>query len=538
MISYVGESAHMVDLLLDGARVVDGTGSPWFEGAVAVDGGRIASVHRGEASRPEAATTVDVGGEVVCPGFVDTHSHSDLELFDAPALAPKTRQGVTTEILGQDGFSVAPVGGDRVEEWRRQMGPLAGEVDREWTWRSVSEYLDAVEANGIGPNVATLVGHGTVRHEVLGMADRAPDEDELEAMADLVTAALEDGAIGLSTGLVYTPQTYAGTDEVERLAGRLAPYGRPFVAHVRSERSRIWSALDEFVDVGDRQGVPLHLSHFKMGGPPQHGRADRGIALLEAARDRGVDITAEVYPYTASSTTLTYVLPPWVYAEGTDAALEHLADEDSRRRIRRDVREYRIEDWENPGAYSGWENVVVTQAERTREFEGETVAAVAEARDTDPVLAACDLLLENDLRVSIVNHFLAESDVRDILGCERVNVASDGLFGGKPHPRVYGTFPRVLGHYARDENLLSLEEAVRKMTALPARAMGLQRKGVLRPGMDADLVVFDPQVVSSPATFDDPRQYPRGISHVLVDGEFVVRDGAGTDARPGTAIRK
>ena len=528
----------MVDLLLEGARVVDGTGAPWFEGAVAVEGGRIEAVHRGDGTRPEAATTVDVGGDVVCPGFIDTHSHSDLELFRDPALSPKIHQGVTTEILGQDGFSVAPVGEDRVEEWRTQMGPLAGEVDRAWTWRTVSEYLEAIADRGVGPNVATLVGHGTVRHEVLGMTDRAPEEHELAAMADLVTEALEGGAIGFSTGLVYTPQTYASTDEVERLAGRLAPYGRPFVAHIRSERSRIWSAMDEFIDIGDRRGVPLHVSHFKMGGPPQHGRADRGIALLEAARDRGVDITAEVYPYTASSTTLTYVLPPWVYADGPDAAIERLADEEARRRVRRDVREYRIEDWENPGAYSGWENIVVTRADEHREFEGESVERIAEAWDTDPVLAVCDLLLENELQVSIVNHFLAEEDVRDILRCERVGVASDGLFGGKPHPRVYGTFPRVLGHYARDENLLSLEEAVRKMTALPARAMGLQRKGLVRPGMDADLVVLDPEVVSSPATFDHPDQYPRGISHVLVGGEFVVRDGTETDARPGEPIRK
>lgn len=527
----------MVDLLLEGARVVDGTGAPWFEGAVAVEGGRIEAVHRGGRVRPEAATTVDVGGDVVCPGFVDTHSHSDLELFRDPALSPKTRQGVTTEIVGQDGFSVAPVGEDRVEAWRKQMGPLAGEVDRDWTWRTVAEYLDAVAERGVGPNVATLVGHGTVRHEVVGMADREPEADELDRMADLVDEALEEGAIGFSTGLIYTPQTYASTDEVEYLAGRLAPYGRPFVAHIRSERSRIWAAMDEFVDIGDRRGIPLHLSHFKMGGPPQHGQADRGIALIEAARDRGVDITAEVYPYTASSTTLTYVLPPWVYADGPDAALAHLADEESRRRIQRDVREYRIEDWENPGAYSGWENIVITRVGSHPEFEGESLDRVAEALDTDPVLAACDLLRENDLRVSIVNHFLAEADVRDILGCERVGVASDGLFGGKPHPRVYGTFPRVLGHYARDENLLSLEEAVRKMTALPARAMGLQRKGLVRPGMDADLVVFDPEVVASPATFEHPEQYPRGISHVVVNGEFVVRDGAETDARPGTPIR-
>jgi N-acyl-D-amino-acid deacylase len=529
-----------VDLLLENARVVDGTGAPWFRGSVAVSDGRIQRVVRGDAD-VDAETTVDIDGNVVCPGFVDTHSHSDLELFADPALAPKIQQGITTEILGQDGFSMAPMyreGG--AEEWARHLSGLAGDVDVDWDWDDTTGYLDAVVANGIGPNVATLVGHGTVRFNVLGMADRAPTEDELEEMASLVDDALEAGAIGFSTGLVYSPQVNATTAEVQRLAAALAPYGRPFVAHIRSEGRWIWEALDEFVDIGAEEGVPLHLSHYKMSGTQQQGKADRANKLLEAARERGVDITAEQYPYTAGNTLLAAVLPPWVHADGPEAVLETLQDEAARERIRRDIEEWRIDGWENQGARSGWENIVVRNldTETWQPYEGEPVADIAADRDQHPVLTVCDILVDEELSPAMILHTIAESDVREIMANERVGVATDGLFGAFPHPRTYGAYPRILGTYVREENHLTLEEAVRKMTSLPARAMGLDRKGVLRPGMDADLVVFDPATVRTPATFDNPRQAPKGMPHVLVDGTFVVRDGELTGATPGEAIRQ
>ncbi|SMO74826.1 N-acyl-D-amino-acid deacylase family protein [Halorubrum cibi] len=531
----------MTDLLIENARVVDGTGAPWFRGAVTVEGGRIESIHRTSSPDVDPEATLDAEGNVVCPGFIDTHSHSDLELFEDPTLAPKIRQGITTEILGQDGFSMAPMyreGG--ADQWAKQLGALAGDVDVEWTWGSVADYLDAVEENGAAPNVALLVGHGAVRFDVLGMADRAPSDDELDEMGDLVTEALEDGAVGFSTGLIYTPCTYADTREIRELAARLGPYGRPFVAHIRSEGRWIWEALDEFVDIGAEEDVPLHLSHFKVAGPMQHGKVDRATALVEAARERGVDLTAEQYPYTAGSTMLSAVLPPWVHAEGPDGTLEFLTDETARERIRRDIEEWRIDGWENIGKLTGWENVVIANVETAanERVEGMNVAAIAAERDVEPVDAVCDLLLEEDLAVSMTIHMLEESDVQDILSYERVCVGSDGLFGGKPHPRVYGTYPRILGHYVRERNLLTVEEAVRKMTSLPARAMGLDRKGILRSGMDADLVVFDPVTVESRATFENPRRHPKGIDHVLVNGEFVVRDVETTGNLPGRAVRK
>ncbi|ADD07514.1 homolog to D-aminoacylase (plasmid) [Natrialba magadii ATCC 43099] len=529
------------DVLLTNARVIDGTGAPWFRGAVGVTDDRIDAVLREETAAYDADIRIDVDGAVVCPGFVDTHSHSDLRLFGDPVLAPKIRQGVTTEILGQDGFSMAPVDREHgADEWEDHLSGLNGRLEGEWTWSSTSEYFDAIEANGVAPNVAMLVGHGTVRYRVLGMTNREPTDAELTEMRGLVTDALEAGAIGLSTGLVYTPCTYSTTEEVATLAGPLAEFGRPFVAHIRSERDGIWEALDEFVDIGARMDVPLHLSHFKLGGESQHGKTARARALVDTARDRGVDLTADQYPYTAGSTTLSYVLPPWVHADGPGQAVAYLDDSDARARIHDEITHDTLDDWENPGAYSGWENIVVTnvRTEANEHLEGLSIAAVADEFDTDPVTAAMDLLLEEELEVSIVNHLLDEDDVRDILRDDRVAVATDGLFGGKPHPRVYGTYPRVLGRYVRDENVLSLETAVRKMTSVPARAMGLQSKGVLRPGMDADLVVFDPSRVDSPATYEQPRQFPTGISQVLINGEFAVRDGDTTGSLPGTVVRK
>ncbi|WP_254525720.1 N-acyl-D-amino-acid deacylase family protein [Natrinema caseinilyticum] len=529
----------MTDLIVMNARVIDGTGAPWFTGSVLVDEGQITSVVREATPDVDAETTVDADGRVVCPGFIDTHSHSDMRLFEEPTLEPKTRQGITTEILGQDGFSMAPMYRDGgASEWSAQLGALAGRTDIDWTWGSVADYLDAVEENGIAPNVGLFVGHGTVRYNLLGMNDREPTDDELAEMKELVTEGLEDGALGLSTGLIYTPCTYADRREVQELASALEPFGRPFVAHVRSEGRWIWDALDEFVDVGAEADVPLHLSHFKVAGLAQQGKASRATALIETARDRSVDLTVEQYPYAAASTMLSVVLPPWVHAEGPEQTLEYLSDEETRARIRRDVEEWRLEGWENIGVLTGWDDVVISNVgtDENAELEGKSVAAIAGDRGVDPIDAVCDLLIAEELAVSAVFHMMDEDDVREILAYERTCVGTDGLFGGKPHPRVYGSYPRVLETYVREENLLTLEEAVRKMTSLPARAMGLQQKGLVRPGMDADLVVFDPGRVASNATYEDPRRYPNGIDHVLVGGEPIVRGGQVTGATPGEVL--
>lgn len=528
------------DLRIENARIIDGTGTPWFRGAIGVTDGAISDVVRETDHGLDADIRIDADDSVLCPGFIDAHSHSDLELFADPSLAPKTRQGITTEILGQDGFSMAPLSHEAgIDTYQECLAGLAGRLNREWSWNSVAEYLDAIESSEFAPNVATLVGHGTARYEVLGMDEVDPTDAELEEMAALVKEGLDEGAIGFSTGLVYTPQVYAGTEEVSRLAAELAPYGRPFVAHIRSEGRWIWEAIDEFVDIGATHGIALHISHFKLTGSGQRGRAERLLAGVEIARERGVDLTADQYPYTAGSSMLTSLLPPWVQSRDRKAVRETLADPDGREEIRKDIEEWRIDGWENVGGKTGWDRIEITNlgSKEYRDEAGRDIETIATERGSTPIDILCDVLLAEDLDASMIAHGLVESDVRTIMESDRVAVATDGLFGSHPHPRVYGTYPRVLGKYAREEGVLSLEQAIYKMTALPARVMGLDSKGVLRPGMDADLVVFDPQVVDDRATFENPERYPVGIEYVIVDGTPIVSGGQPTGARPGTAIR-
>ncbi len=520
-----------VDIRLENCRIVDGTGTPWFRGSIGVADGRIETVTRGDSPERDADRTVDLDGLTLAPGFIDLHSHSDLRLFSRPELAPKTMQGVTTEILGQDGFSMAPMYRENgASQWEDHVSGLDGRPERDWAWGSMGEYFDAIEASGVAPNVASLVGHGTVRFDVMGMADRRPDDDELSTMADRVTEALEAGAVGLSTGLVYTPQVNADTDELRALARSAAPFDRPFVAHIRNEADDIWTALDEFIDVGASEGIPLHLSHFKVMYGRQHGKSRRAIEFLEAARERGVDITADQYPYKAGSTMLASFLPAWTRTGDVDDTVGHLRDETDRDRIRDHLADVTVP----------WEDVSVTSvaSEENERFVGMSIVEIAAERGTDPEVAVMDLLAEERLEVEEVSFHSIESDVRNILEYERAAVATDGLLGGEPHPRTYGTYPRVLGHYARDQNLFSIEEAVRMMTSLPARVIGLHTKGIIRPGADADLVAFDPDRVSTPATYEEPRRPPNGIPHVLVNGTFVVEHGEHTGATPGTVIRK
>ncbi|KYH24489.1 adenine deaminase [Halalkalicoccus paucihalophilus] len=527
-----------VELAIENARIVDGTGAPWFRGAVGVEDGTITEIRRGRDPVFSADVCIDANGSVLCPGFIDAHSHSDLELFADPTLAPKTRQGITTEILGQDGFSMAPLY-DGIESWQDYVSGLAGRLEGEWSWNSIAEYLDGIDAAGVAPNVATLVGHGTVRYEILGMDDVEPTDAELETMADLVAEGLADGAVGFSSGLVYTPQVYSSTEEVSRLAAELEPHGRPFVAHIRSEGRWIWEAMDEFIDIGAEHSVPIHQSHFKLTGSGQRGRVDRVLEQVELARERGVDMTADQYPYTAGSSMLTSLLPPWMQSKNAEEMRAALADPERREAIRRDIEEWRIEGWENVGGKTGWDRVEMTNltSEEYRADAGKDLATIASEREVEPVDVLCDVLHAEDLDAAMIAHGMVESDVQRILKSDRVAVGTDGLFGSRPHPRVYGSYPRVLSRYVREEGVLSLEEAVYKMTALPARIYGLDSKGVLRPGLDGDMVVFDPHVVADQATFEDPRRTPRGIENVFVDGTAIVRDGAVTDARPGKAIR-
>jgi len=526
------------DIVLHGGRIVDGTGSPWRRGDVAIDGSEIAAL--GPPGSLDGDEVVDVSGRAVAPGFVDIHTHSDFTLPANRDAHSKVRQGVTLEVVGNCGISAAPRYGDAAENvdgWFEARG-LSGTVSLDW--ESMAEYFETLEAGGLSLHVASLVGHGNVRAAVLGNGDRQPDEDELDEMRALVDEAMEEGAVGLSTGLFYPPGSYADTDEVAALATVAADHGGFYATHMRSESDELIESVEETLEIGRRADVPVQISHHKAVGPDNWGKIRYTLRRMELARERGVDVQCDQYPYVASSTSLGALLPNWAHDGGDEALLDRLRDDETRRRLAESLAE----------SYEGrWDDVLVTNVQNPalKDAEGETIAALA-ARDDEerePATLLLDLVRDDENRTSHVNFGMDETDVRTVMEHPLTMVGSDGssltpegpLGDGVPHPRNYGTFPRVLGHYARDEEVLSLEEAVYKMTGLPAARMGLEDRGVLKRGLAADVTVFDPETVAQTGDFLAPAQYPAGVDHVLVDGTFVVRDGDHTGARPGSVVR-
>lgn len=526
------------DTVLSGGRVVDGTGSPWRRGDVAIDGAEIAAI--GPPGSLDGDDVVDVGDRVVAPGFVDIHTHSDFTLPANRDAHSKVRQGVTLEVVGNCGISAAPRYGDAsrgVDDWFEAWG-LGDDVAPDW--ESMAEYLSLLEEGGISLHVASLVGHGNVRAAVLGYDDRAPDDDELDEMCALVDEAMREGAVGLSTGLFYPPGCYADTDEVVALAEVAAERGGFYATHMRSESDELIDSVEETLEIGRRADAPVQISHHKAVGPDNWGKIRYTLRRLELARERGVDVQCDQYPYVASSTSLGALLPNWAHDGGDEALLARLRDEATRERLREEL----------VGAYEGrWDDVLVTnvQDRALKHAEGRTIAELADrdGESRDPATVLLDLVLEDENRVSHVNFGMDERDVRTVMSHPLTMVGSDGsslvpegpLGEGVPHPRSYGTFPRVLGHYARDEEVLSLEAAVHKMTGLPAARLGLGDRGVLAEGLAADVTVFDPETVAQTGDFLDPAQYPSGVEHVVVDGSFVVRDGEHTGEQPGSVIR-
>ena len=518
----------MFDVILRGGRVVDGTGNPWFRGDVAVEDGRIAEV--GHVTG-DAETVIRLGGETVAPGFIDTHSHSDLFLLSKPLAEAKIMQGVTTEIVGQDGLGEAPIKEEDVAEWRRYLSGLNGDPDIEWTWRTMEEYLDALEAAAPSINVASLVGHGNLRLAVMGMEDRPPEAEELAEMKRLLAESLRGGAVGLSTGLIYAPCIYSDTSELTELCRVTATHGGIFVVHMRNEGDTLLESIDEVVEVGEDSGVHVHVSHFKASGEANWGKSAYSLERLEEAKARGVQASFDQYPYTAGSTFLSSLLPAWVHAGGVEKLLERLRSPDIRQRIRQ---EYTAGTSRTPR----WDMLLVTnlQTEENMVNEGKTMKEIAEARGQTEVDTLMDIVLEERNATSMISFTMDEEDVTRIMAHHLGTVCTDGLLLGKPHPRAYGAFPRVLGKYVR-EGVLRLEDAVRRVTSHPAQIHGLRERGLIRPGYAADITVFDPKTIEDLSTYKEPRRHPRGVTHVMVNGVLTVVDGKHTGARAGRVHR-
>jgi N-acyl-D-amino-acid deacylase len=531
------QQAPSFDLVITNAQIVDGSGGPPRTGSIAISGGKIAGV--GEVSGT-AARTIDARGRTVAPGFIDLHSHSDMTLITDGNGESKIRQGVTTEVIGESD-SVAP---------RKEVSARA-------PWTDFDGYYAAIEKGGIAPNLLSYIGLGTVRAMVIGDDDRPASAAEIEAMQTMVSTMMDQGIFGVSTGLIYPPNAFATVDELSEVSKPAAAKGGLYASHLRYDGLKLRDGIGEALTIGERAGIPVHIFHLKVTGQKNVGRMKEVIEMVEAARARGVRVTADQYPYVASSTSLTATIPPFALDGGTDKLVARLKDPKERARIRKEM-ENTNPAWESRYQSAGtWQNVQLAAIGRTRgaaeagsspnrKYEGMRVAEAAKQAGKDPFDFVFDLLVEERASIGCVYFIIDEGDLAlamkqpwVAIGSDGSSLATDGpLRAGVPHPRNFGTFPRVLGRYVRDMKVIPLEEAVRKMTSLPATILGLTDRGAIKDGMWADLVIFDPATVADKATFEDPFQYPVGIDTVLVNGAVVLDEGKHTNARPGKVLKR
>jgi dihydroorotase/N-acyl-D-amino-acid deacylase len=533
-------AASPYDVVIQHGRIVDGTGSPWYSGDIGIRQGRIAAI--GNLNGAPAKRTIDARGMVVAPGFIDMLGQSELTILVNPHLPSKIYQGITTEITGE-GSSVAPVNAailkaDRVGYEHYGIDP---------GWRTFRDYFARLEKQGMGINLASYVGATQVRRMVLGDDDRAPNAAELERMKTMVREAMRDGAVGVSTSLQYAPAPYATTEELIALAAEAAKFGGIYATHMRSEADAIIPALDEAIRIGREAHIPVEIWHLKTAGKANWGRMPEVVAHIQQARDSGVDITADTYAYPAGFNTFSAIIPPWAHDGGDAKLIERLKDPATRARIRKEM-ETPGGNWENEWQeVAGPESILVGAVANPKllPLQGKTIAEVAKLWGKDPFDTIFDLLIEDHAFTNVALFMMSEPDISLALEQPWVSIcndsegtAPDGLLGQEhPHPRAYGTFPRILRKYVREEKKLTLPDAIRKFSALPAARMRLADRGVLKEGMWADVVVFDPETVRDLATFENPNQLSDGMRFVLVNGVPVIDEGKMTNALPGKVLR-
>jgi len=520
------------DLVIKGGRVVDGTGNPWFKADVGVKGERITRVGRIDLSK--AREVIDAEGLIVSPGFTDPHNHSDWTIIPGRTAESYIRQGVTTLTIGNCGFSLAPISEEHFEDLKKYHEPFLL-TDIPWNWRSFGEFLKVLEDNGSSVNLIPLVGFGTVRVAVMGFERREPTEEEMKRMERLVEEAMREGAFGLSTGLVYPPQSYAKTEEIVRLCRVVVRYGGIYVTHMRGSLE----GLDEAIEIGRRAGVPVQISHVgsSRGGIKEiQGRQEEAtLKPIDKAREEGIDVTCDIYPYTAGSSYIASLIPSHFHEGGLEKLLERLKSDEVRSELREELRS-----WE-------WDKTLVSYVpdEHNKELEGKTLEEISRIQGKSPVDALCDLLIATQGGGTYVKFWGREEDVITLMRHRAVMIGSDGwvhaasgvLHVGKPHPRCYGTYPRVLQRYVRELKVLELEDAIRKMSSQPLSRFMIPDRGLIREGMYADIVVFDPKSVRELSTYEDPHKYPEGILHVIVNGVPVIIDGEHTGATPGKVLK-
>jgi N-acyl-D-amino-acid deacylase len=528
------------DLLIRNGRIVDGSGRAGYVADLAIKGDRIAAI--GNLSQATAARTIDAGGLVVAPGFIDMLGQSETYLLIDPRAMSKVMMGVTTEITGE-GESIAPINERQIKEQEGFLRRFNLTID----WRTLDQYFKRLEKQGSGVNLATFVGATQVREYVIGYDDRAPTPQELEQMKKLVAEAMLDGALGLSSSLQYVPARFAETAELVELAKVARQYGGIYATHQRSEANTIDASLNEVFEIALKAHIPVEIWHLKTAYKKNWGRMPHVLTRIKEARNRGLDITADIYPYIAGSTSLSACLPPWALEGGTEQMLTRLRDPLTRQRLKKEISQDH-QDWENIYLGSGGPGGVLIGAVVNRELEplqGKRISEIAAEQKKDPLDAVFDLIIADQGQTGAIYFMMSEADLRAAMQAPFVSFCTDSgsratdgpLAGSKSHPRGWGTYPRILGRYVRDERLLSLETAIHKMTGAPAARVGLRERGLLREGMFADIAVFDPGKVIDRATFESPNQYPAGVEYVLVNGKISVDKGQRTSALAGRVLR-
>lgn len=525
----------MFDLLITNARILDGAGSPWYWGDLATQGDTIVAV--GKLTGAAAHHTVDAAGRFLTPGFIDVHTHSDLQPLAYPLHECKTRQGVTTDVIGHDGLGLAPVTPATARMLQDQLAGWNGRPAIDWGWGTVTTYLDRFDGH-VAVNVAMLAPHGTIRMAVMGMDNRAPTPDELARMQKLLAQCMDEGAIGLSTGLTYAPCSFATDDELVELCRILRPYGGFYAPHHRNYGMSALQAYQDSVAIARQAGIPIHLTHCHFGFPVNRSRAQELLAVFDQARADGIEVTLDTYPYLPGNTYLHSVLPAWMNDGGADAILARLQNPDLRPGLRHELEVAGSDGFHDVPL--GWEMIQLSgiEGEHDPSLVGMFLPDAAARLGQTPFDFFVDLLVETRLGVTALVHIGNEENVRAILQHPVHTVGSDGiLVGARPHPRGWGSHVRFLAHYVRDLGLLTWEEGIRHMTSAAARRIGALDRGILRAGAKADLVIFDPDTLRDEATFEAPRTYPTGVHYVAVNGTLVVDEQGATGATPGRALR-
>jgi N-acyl-D-amino-acid deacylase len=528
------------DVILHGGVVYDGSGSPPVRGDVAIAGDHIAAV--GDLTDARARQEIDVNGLAVAPGFINMLSWATESLIEDGRSQSDIRQGVTLEVMGE-GNSMGPLN----DSMKTELVHLQGDIRYRIRWTTLGEYLEYLEKRGVSCNVASFVGAATVRVHELGAVDRAPSADELARMQDLVRHAMREGAMGVASALIYAPGTYAQTDELVALSRAAAEFDGMYISHLRSEANQLLPALDELIQIARSAGIRAEVYHLKAAGQSNWGKLDAAIKRIESARAEGLQITADMYNYTAGATGLDAAMPPWVQEGGYDAWAKRLQDPNIRTRVEREMMAP-SDKWESLYLAAGSPDKVLLvgfRNEKLKPLTGKTLADVAQMRQKSPEQTAMDLVVEDGSRVEVVYFLMSEENVKRQIALPWVSFNSDaaslapeGVFlKSNPHPRAYGNFARLLGKYVRDEKIVPLEEAIRRLTSFPAENLKIRERGSLKPGFFADIAVFDPNTIQDHATYEQPHQYSTGMVHVFVNGEQVLRDGEHTGAKPGRVVR-